>query len=304
MAVALVSSSTVLTASVASSVSGSVTVGTGSNLVAIARLACGNTLLTYGQGTATLGGVSMTACGTADTNALGAVMAWYLVNPPTGSQTLTCNITGGSTGSLYADLTTFSGADQTTPVTGYQRLNSAASSSTLTLSLASATGNMTTSVAADSSGGNTMSSTNQTQINIDNTGSICFGSDQANGAATVTDTWTISGASTSRLMVGFTIQVPIGPTINTQPTSQSCYEGQTATFTISATASAGSLSYQWKDDGSNVGTNSNSYTTAAATYADNGAQITCEVTDSNGTTVSNPATWTVRMAAKPFYLRA
>lgn len=100
------------------------------------------------------------------------------------------------------------------------------------------------------------------------------------------------------------LEAGAGPTINTQPTSQTCYEGQTATFTISATASAGSLSYQWKDDGSNVGTDSNIYTTGTAAYADNGSQITCVVTDSNGSTTSDAATWNVLMTAKPFYLKA
>lgn len=101
------------------------------------------------------------------------------------------------------------------------------------------------------------------------------------------------------------LEAGAGPTIDTQPASQTCYEGQTATFTISATTSGGTLSYQWKDDGSNVGTNSNSYTTAAAVYStDNGAQITCAVTDDNGTTTSNAATWAVAIAAKPFYIKA
>lgn len=97
---------------------------------------------------------------------------------------------------------------------------------------------------------------------------------------------------------------PSGPTINTHPTNQTCYVGETATFTVSATTSGGTLSYQWKDDGANVGTNSNSYTTAAATLADNGAQITCAVTDDNGTTTSNAATWTVLPAASLAWIRA
>jgi hypothetical protein len=69
--------------------------------------------------------------------------------------------------------------------------------------------------------------------------------------------------------------------------------GATATFTVSATSSGGALSYQWKKDGANVGTNSSSYTTPATVPADNGAQFTVAVTDSNGTTTSNPATLTV-----------
>lgn len=94
------------------------------------------------------------------------------------------------------------------------------------------------------------------------------------------------------------------PELTGDPTSAASYEGQTANFTVSATTSGGALSYQWKDDGASVGTDSDSYTTAAATFSDNLSQITCEVSDSNGTTVSYPATWAVFMAAKPFYLRA
>ena len=95
-----------------------------------------------------------------------------------------------------------------------------------------------------------------------------------------------------------------GPTIDTQPTDQTCYVGETATFTIAATTSGGTLSYQWKDDGANVGTNSSSYTTAAAVLGDNGAQITCAVTDDNGTTTSNAATWTVLPSAVLSWIRA
>ena len=92
--------------------------------------------------------------------------------------------------------------------------------------------------------------------------------------------------------------------ITVQPTPQSCYEGQTATFSLTANPT-GTPSYQWKDDGSNVGTDSDTYTTAAAVYStDNGAQITCDVTDDNGTSTSSAATWTVLMTAKPFYLKA
>jgi hypothetical protein len=78
-----------------------------------------------------------------------------------------------------------------------------------------------------------------------------------------------------------------GPTINTQPVQTTAYAGQTATFTVSATTSAGSLTYQWTKNGSNVGTNSNSYTTPVLTNNNNLDIYQVSVTDSNGTTVSN-----------------
>lgn len=84
-----------------------------------------------------------------------------------------------------------------------------------------------------------------------------------------------------------------GPTINTQPTPQTGNVGGTATFTIAATTSGGALSYQWKDDGTNVGSNSNSYTTGTLTNADQWAQITCVVTDDNGSATSTAAKLTV-----------
>lgn len=90
---------------------------------------------------------------------------------------------------------------------------------------------------------------------------------------------------------------PLGPVVDTPPQSTTVYRGQTANFTVSATTSGGTLHYQWKDDGVNVGTDSSSYTTAATVLGDNGAQITCDVTDDNGTTVSSAATLTVLQAA-------
>lgn len=98
-----------------------------------------------------------------------------------------------------------------------------------------------------------------------------------------------------------------GPTINTQPANQSVYVGQTATFTVSATTSGGSLSYQWQQfiSGSwtNVGTNSSSYTTGATGYADNGDLFQVLVTDSNGTTTSSTAVLTVIGSASIAWLQ-
>jgi hypothetical protein len=114
-------------------------------------------------------------------------------------------------------------------------------------------------------------------------------------------TWTESGTSAAQVNAYATYLS--GPTITAQPQNATAYEGQTANFTISATGT-GTLSYQWKDDGSNVGTDSNSYTTAALTFSDNGAQITCDVTDDVDTTASSAATLTVLIAARSAWLRA
>src|SRR6202040_700578 len=65
---------------------------------------------------------------------------------------------------------------------------------------------------------------------------------------------------------------------------------------VAATGTA-PLSYQWTKNGSNVGTNSATYTTAATTSTDNGAQIQVTVSNSAGRTPSNNVTLTVNTSA-------
>jgi hypothetical protein len=131
---------------------------------------------------------------------------------------------------------------------------------------------------------------------------------QSRGPETTTSIAAVCTATTSQdwaaFAAAFKEATASGPTIDTQPQNVTVYEGQTANFTVSATTSGGTLSYQWKDDGGNVGTDSNSYTTGAALLSDNGAQITVDVTDDNGTTVSDAATWTVLPAARTAWIRA
>lgn len=80
--------------------------------------------------------------------------------------------------------------------------------------------------------------------------------------------------------------VAASPSITTQPTPQTVFAGSQATFSITASSSGGALHYQWKANGSNVGSDANSYTTPATTLADTLTVITCDVSDDNGTTVS------------------
>ena len=89
---------------------------------------------------------------------------------------------------------------------------------------------------------------------------------------------------------------PTKPTITTQPANASVTVGQTATFTVVATGTA-PLTYQWTKNGMNVGTNSATYTTAATTSADNGAQVQVTVSNSAGSTPSSIATLAVNAAA-------
>ncbi|MCX8520500.1 MAG: hypothetical protein ORN28_03060, partial [Rhodoferax sp.] len=84
--------------------------------------------------------------------------------------------------------------------------------------------------------------------------------------------------------------------ITTQPRATMVDHGQTASFSVTAEGS-GILSYQWKKNDADIGTNSNTYTIPVADSADSGAVFTVVVTNSLGgtvtTTTSNPATLTV-----------
>ena len=83
------------------------------------------------------------------------------------------------------------------------------------------------------------------------------------------------------------------PTITQQPSSQAVQEGQTATFSVSATGT-GTLSYQWRKNGTNIsGATSSSYTTPATTSSDNGATFSVVVSNDFGSVTSSNATLTV-----------
>lgn len=97
---------------------------------------------------------------------------------------------------------------------------------------------------------------------------------------------------------------PAGPTIDTQPQPVTVYEGEAANFSISATTSGGTLHYQWKQNGGNVGTDSSSLSISPTALSDNGTSITCDVSDDNGTRSSSAALLTVIATAVTAWLQA
>ncbi|MGH9720618.1 MAG: PQQ-dependent sugar dehydrogenase [Bryobacteraceae bacterium] len=83
------------------------------------------------------------------------------------------------------------------------------------------------------------------------------------------------------------------PTISTHPVSQTISAGQPVTFSVTASGTP-PLNYQWQRNGSNIGgATSSSYTIAAVSSGDNGAQFQCVVSNSAGSAASNSATLTV-----------
>lgn len=85
------------------------------------------------------------------------------------------------------------------------------------------------------------------------------------------------------------------PVITSQPQAQSVYVGQNATFTVTATGDP-TLHYQWTFNGSNVGTDSPSYTRSNCQLSDTGQSAQVTVSNGVGNQASSAATLTVSTA--------
>jgi hypothetical protein len=85
---------------------------------------------------------------------------------------------------------------------------------------------------------------------------------------------------------------PIAPVITIQPANKAVSEKHTATFRVTVSGTA-PLTYQWKRDGTDVGSNSSSYTTSATSVGETGAKFSVEVSNSSGTVRSAEATLSV-----------
>ncbi|WP_417538942.1 YCF48-related protein [Marinobacter sp.] len=89
---------------------------------------------------------------------------------------------------------------------------------------------------------------------------------------------------------------PAALSISSQPTSQTVTEGSAALFSVVAKGT-GTLSYQWRRNGSDIaGAQGSSYTLATAALADTGASFTVRVSDDNGSVDSAAAILTVNAA--------
>jgi hypothetical protein len=101
-----------------------------------------------------------------------------------------------------------------------------------------------------------------------------------------------AGSATSNIVTLTVNAVTTKASITTQPTNVTVTVGQPATFTVAASGTA-PLTYQWTKDGSNVGTNSNTYTISSPLLTDNNSMIQVTVSNSAGSATSNMVTLTV-----------
>ena len=89
---------------------------------------------------------------------------------------------------------------------------------------------------------------------------------------------------------------PVLPALSVQPASVTVNAGQTAMFSVAASGTA-PISYQWRKNSANIsGANAASYTTPAATTADNGAKFDVVVSNAAGSITSAQAMLTVNSA--------
>ena len=118
-----------------------------------------------------------------------------------------------------------------------------------------------------------------------------------------------SVAGTATSAVATVTVIGVSPSFTQQPTDQSAFASETATFTVAA-AGTPPPTLQWQSKaatavdftnlpGANVGT----YVTPALTLADNHAQFRCLASSAAGTAFSAPATLTVLSNSAPGYKR-
>lgn len=110
----------------------------------------------------------------------------------------------------------------------------------------------------------------------------------------------LSTATATSNAIVMTVSTSITPTISISTPSTSICGSASATFTSTITNGGTTPSYQWKKNGSNVGTNSSTFTASGWTSGD---QITCTLTSNascaSGAITSNTVTLTVTTPVTP-----
>jgi Secretion system C-terminal sorting domain len=105
----------------------------------------------------------------------------------------------------------------------------------------------------------------------------------------------VSGSTATSNSISFTVTTPVTPTVSISSSTGSTICGGTSVTFTATPANGGTPTYQWQVNGSNVGTNSPTYTTSALA---NGDAVTCIMTTSltcvtAGSATSNSIVMTV-----------
>ena len=133
---------------------------------------------------------------------------------------------------------------------------------------------------------------------LDRTGAITLAGGYSPDFEMQTGLTTLDGVLTigaAELTVDNLVLGPAGPApvISAQPASTTVTSGETATFTVTATAGA-PLTYRWQKNGVAIaGATTSSYTTPAASLADSGARFSVEIGAAAEVTASDDALLTV-----------
>lgn len=166
---------------------GSPTVGSGSNRALAALVVWTSTGANPTSITGTWNGTSLgTILGTSawSGSMSGGTGLFCLANPAAGNNTLTITATGSAVSELHTSSFSVTGADQTTPCQNYQGIGDQATSTTPTIAVVSATGDIPFSIIANNSA--PFTSCGPTQLLIDDVVGPNFGFGSAYGVGAAT----------------------------------------------------------------------------------------------------------------------
>lgn len=255
------------------------------------------------------GGVAMTLVAKAVLGSARWNYLYYLANPATGANTVAASASSNSYIEINAaSYTGVSASGQPGAFVTDTGTSSASSRSTSVTTVADASWVLGvafgTSGAVTAGANTTRRTSNLVAAIMDSGGPVSPAGSRALAYSQA------SSSSIGAILMALAPGAAAGPNIVTQPAHATVTAPAAAAFSVSATASGGSLSYQWQrstDGGANwlnvssgTGGATNSYTTPATSVsggnANNGDRYRCNVTDSNGTTTSNAAILTVNAA--------
>ena len=209
MAVAFLNTNT-MTAAVASPASSSKTVNaTGTNRCAFIPILYDDAG-TMSVTAVTYGGQACSSVGTASHSPTSNEYAecWYLVNPPTGSNTLSITVSG-TIRDIYYGLVAFTGVNQTTPIrsgTYFNHTTNAVTDGSGNYALTISRNANDLTLTCVNGGGSGNVTTTQTRDGFSTAGGMSAAHDHgpASGAS-VTHTWSGGGAGSELAIVGFAI---------------------------------------------------------------------------------------------------